>query len=296
MALPATALGTQTPLTIRPSHDDVFTSQALVESLYEAGVPQDSIYFLPGDKEVSEKVMAHSDQAIAFGGEQLQQTYQGAEGIEVFGPGESAIYIDEEFTDSEEVYDVVEEALTRDGGRGCINASRVLTNGDSTEVAQRIAERVSDYEVRDILNPEADIPAFKDGESAEQINQLIDSKTRSEQVNNSADERLVHHEGGTYLRPTVVEVESYNSEIATELPFQYMTVAEIDEEEFDDAVAGSLSLALFTEDEELKEKALYHPEVDKVYADGAATCDFRLTEPHEGYITDTVLQKKAYRE
>lgn len=296
MALPATALGTQTPLAIRPAHDDVFTSYALVESLYEAGAPEDSIYLLPGNRDVSKKVMEHSDQTIAFGGEQLQQAYEGTEGVHVFGPGESAIYIDEEFTDSEEVYDVVEEAMMRDGGRGCINASQVLTNGDSSEVAQRIAERASKYEVKDILNPEAEIPAFKDSESAEQINQFLSSNTSPEQVNNTENERLVDHEGGTYLRPTVVELESYDSELATELPFQYITVAEIDEEEFKDAISGSLSLALFTDDEDLKEQALYHPEVDKVYADGEATCDFRLTEPHEGYITDIVMQKKAYRE
>lgn len=296
MALPATALGTQTPLAIRPAHDDVFTSQALVESLYEAGAPADSIYFLPGNRDVSEKVMEHSDQTIAFGGGQLQQAYKGTEGVHVFGPGESAIYIDEEFTDSEEVYDMVEEAMMRDGGRGCINTSQVLTNGDSSEVAQRIAERISKYEVKDILDPEAKIPAFKDSESADQINQFLSSKTSPEQVNNDEDERLVEHEGGTYLRPTVVDLESYDSELATELPFQYMTVAQIEEDEFEDAVSGSLSLALFTEDESLREKALYHPDVEKVYADGAATCDFRLTEPHEGYITDIVMQKKAYRE
>lgn len=296
MALPATALGTQTPLTIRPAQDDVFTSQALVESLYEAGAPEDSIYFLPGNQDISDKVIEHSDQTIAFGGEQLEQAYEGTEGVHVFGPGESAIYIDEEFTDSEEVYDVVEEAMMRDGGRGCINASQVLTNGDSSEVARRIAERASKYEVKDILDPEAEIPAFKDRKSAEQINQLLSSNTTPEQVNNSEDERLVEHEGGAYLRPTVVELDSYDSELATELPFQYMTVAEIEEEEFEDAVEGSLSLALFTENEELEEQALYHPEVEKVYADGAATCDFRLTEPHEGFLTDRIMKKKAYRE
>lgn len=295
MALPTTALGTQTPLTIRPAQDDVFTSQALVESIYEAGAPEDSIYFLPGNRDVSEKVIEHSDQTIAFGGEKLEQSYGRKEGVHVFGPGESTIYIDEEFIDSEEVYDVVEEAMMRDGGRGCINASQVLTNGDSSKVAQRIAERASNYEVKDVLDPEAEIPAFKETESAEQINHFLSSRTSPEQVNNSGDERIVEHKGGTYLRPTVVELDSYDSELATELPFQYMTVAEIEEEEFRDAISGSLSLALFTEYKDLREQALYHPEVEKVYTDGAATCEFRLTEPHEGYITDTLMKKKAYR-
>jgi acyl-CoA reductase-like NAD-dependent aldehyde dehydrogenase len=295
LAIPSIALGTQTPLAIRPSQDDVFTSHALVESLYEAGVPDNSIYFLPGGRDVTKKVIDHSDQAIAFGGEQLQQRYDGTEDIYVYGPGESTIYVDEEFTDEERVYNVVEEAMMRDGGQGCINASHVLTNGDPDRVTAEISNRISDYELRDILVEDAVIPAFKDHETAANINEFIAANTDSKQTNNTAEQRLIELNGATYLRPTVVRTEDYDSELATELPFQYITVTQIDEGNFEDAISGSLSLTLFTENEELDERALHHPEVSKVYADGAAPNALDPTEPHEGYITDTLLQKKAYR-
>jgi len=303
--IPFMAYGAKMPVTIRPSDDEPFTSARMVDALYEAGAPEGSIYFLPGDREVGDKLLESSDAGIAFGTESLEEKYAEEQDVSVYGPGNSKIFVDKSRIDDDDVFDMLEEAMMRDAGRGCINMSQVITNGDSEELAEGLAERVADVEVKDPLDEEAVIGAIPHRYVEEGTIEAFDSFIEANREAGAFDvtaglrdnNRIIEHDGAQYMLPTVIQVEDgdYEHPLFTELPFQYASVLEVsDDEELYEAFDGSLSVGLLTEDEEIREMAQMHPGTSKTYIEDVTT-NIRMTEPHEGYLLDKLYQKKSFR-
>lgn len=290
------------PVTISPSDKEPFTPARVVDALYQAGAPEDTVYMLPGDREVGSKVVEDSDRAIGFGGDTLKNKYSDRNEIKVHGPGNSKIFVDKGFEDEEAVYRMMEEAMMRDGGRGCINMSHIVTTGDAEKIAEEMASRVTGHEILDPTNEDAVIPASPNPDRAENINKLIQRElngSESEDISRKIgeDERLVRKNNTTFLRPTVLLLKdsSDQDKLFKEYPFQYCTVTEVSEEEVDDKLSETLTLSMFTNDESKVESALRDPSIEKVYASQDTTCDIDLREPHEGYLLDFLFKKKAFR-
>lgn len=293
------------PIAISPSDKEPFTPARVVKALYKAGSPENTIYMLPGDREVGSKIVEDSDRAIGFGGNTLKSKYSDRSDIKVHGPGNSKIFVDKGFEDDEAVYRMMEEAMMRDGGRGCINMSHILTTGNAEEIADKMASKVIDNQILMPTSEDAVIPASPSPKRAKNINQLIQQDLTSSNAKDISrklrdnKERLVQKNGATFLRPTVLLLEenavTEGNRLFKEYPFQYCTVTEISEDKLDDKLSDTLTLSMFTNDEEKIEAALRDPSIEKVYASQVTTCDIDLNEPHEGYLLDFLFKKKAFR-
>lgn len=295
------AYGTKVPMAVRPSDGDPFTSARIVDALYAAGAPTDSLYLLPGSRPVGEKILRHSDLGIAFGSNRLKQKYEHDPHVHVYGPGNSKVFIDDGWEEDETVLDLVKDGQMRDGGTGCINTSQVVTTADPTVVAEALAERVATVELLDPLERDARIPVSPDTETFEAINNFIETNLGAGAVDVTAeyrdDERLVTKNVMQYLRPTVVQIEEKAHPLFAELPFQYISVLPVANEitEIERALSGSLTVNMFTHDVRKIRHLRQCPTIEKLYIGNQVTCDIDITDPHEGYITDFLYKKKSFR-
>ncbi|MFP4115657.1 MAG: aldehyde dehydrogenase family protein [Candidatus Aenigmatarchaeota archaeon] len=288
------AVGMKYPTMVRPSNDEPLTPKRVIDSLYEAGLPENSLHFLPGDREFGNSLVNETDKGIVFGGPDIKERYQGNPDIKAFGPGNSKIYIDEDFVGEDMALDLAKNSMMKDGGRGCINISQVVVEDGVKDFAEELAEEVRDIEPTSPYEEDAQIPAMP-MEEAEKFNKLLEESLEGGAVDFTYDEgseRLVKKDGTTYLKPTVTYIPQGESHpLFNEFPFQYSSVTDYSE----GILSDSLTLTMLTNDEEKIENALMNPTVEKVYVD-VPSCDIDIKEPHEGYISDFLYEKKAFRE
>lgn len=297
--------GMKYPVTIRPSDGDPFTPARIVHALHKAGVPEASVVLLPGDREIGEKTVENSDMAIGFGGTDLQQKYDSNHNVKIHGPGNSKVFVDAEQVEEDSTILQLEEAMMADGGRGCINMSQIVTTGNADILADHLARRIANVPIRDPLEASARIPAVTEVEQAEKFERLISQTLNSstaEDVTERYDDRprVIQQDEVTYLRPTVIrldweEFEDGEHRLFQELPFQYATVVSVPERDIEDALSNSLAVTLLSNNHERERALLREPSIEKLYANGELTCDIDLREPHEGYLSDFLFKKQAYR-
>lgn len=297
--------GMKYPLTIRPSDGDPFTPARIVHALHKAGAPEESVVLLPGDRAIGEKTVENSDMAIGFGGADLQQKYDSDQNVKIHGPGNSKVFVDAEQVGDDSTVLQLEEAMMADGGRGCINMSQIVTTGSADLLADHLAQRIGNVPVRDPLEESARIPAVTDVAQAEKFDRLISQTLKSskaEDITERYDDRprVIQQNAVTYLRPTVIrldweEFEDGEHRLFQELPFQYATVVSVPESDIEDALSNSLAVTLLSNNQRLERTLLRDPSIGKLYANGELTCDIDLREPHEGYLSDFLFKKQAYR-
>ncbi|MFP4116770.1 MAG: aldehyde dehydrogenase family protein [Candidatus Aenigmatarchaeota archaeon] len=293
-ALWLSGLGMKYPTMIRPSNDEPLTPKRVTDSLYEAGLPENSLHFLPGDREFGNTLVNETDKGIVFGGPDIKGRYQENPDVKAFGPGNSKIYIDEDFVGEDMALDLAKNSMMKDGGRGCINISQVVVEDGVKDFAEELAEEVREIEPVIPYQEEAQIPAMP-MEEAKRFNKLLQESLEGGAADFTYDEgskRLVKKDGAAYLRPTVTYIpQGEGHPLFNEFPFQYSSVTDYSE----GILSDSLTLTMLTNDKDKVEEALMNPTVEKVYV-GVPSCDIDIKEPHEGYISDFLYEKKAFRE
>lgn len=292
------------PITIRPSLDDPFTPLRLLNSIIQAGMPAESFSFYPTSHETVDTLVPLYDRSMIFGGEQMVRQYGGSQSTKVFGPGRSVMVVGEESAD--DVDTVVELALasmTKDGGRGCINLSTIITQKNGAEIARRLAQKVATMEVCDPLDQRARIGAYKQRQVAESINTQIDSSLGSDQDITAQfrhTPRLIQAHGTTFLQPTVILSRDCRASpgglFGKEYSFPFVTVAEEpDVDTIVRAASGSLVVSLLSNNDTLLNRLLFNPDIFKVYRGPYATTDIDFLDPHEGFISNFLYKTKALR-
>lgn len=296
------ALAMKYPQLIRPSLDDLFTPLRLVLSLYKAGLPEDSLFFLPCEHFGAAQLATLSTKSVIFGGEEVARQYKNAERTRVFGPGRSKIVIGRDLAeDIELATDIVVQSMMLDGGRGCVNASSVITPSNAEKLAYRVAEQVSRVKVLDPLDPQAQLPAVKNLGVAESLRRIVEQGAASEARDITARCRaqpslIVRDFDTQFLLPTVVLCDSHQHALfGKEYPFQFLTIAQVPDDEIVVAARNSLAVTVVSEDRALVESIVLEPSIKKVYTGSKYTCDFDPAEPHEGFIAELLFEFKAYR-
>ncbi|MFQ5818866.1 MAG: aldehyde dehydrogenase family protein [Candidatus Heimdallarchaeota archaeon] len=302
------ALTMKYPVVTKPSIGEPFTTHRIITSLYEAGFPEHSCYFLPLSHSLTPNLLHECDLSLIFGAAQTVAPYREHARIKAYGPGESKIIIDASYVDSfgmGRLIDLITDSMMFDGGRSCINASAVIVYGENgtkiaAELAQAVAAHVFHEQVLLPLNKNAKIAAFLDPKIALAIDHFISASINGNDKDITFElrgtPRLVKKHGLTYLLPSVVWIkEKGNRLLGTEFPFPFITVIGVqDKEEMKTLIGNALVLALITDDLKLTRELLSLPRVGKVYV-GELTCAISAAEPHEGLLSDFLFEKKAYR-
>ncbi|GBD99999.1 methylmalonate-semialdehyde dehydrogenase [acylating] [bacterium BMS3Abin07] len=290
------------PIVLRPSQDDPFTPLRLISALMEAGMPASSFSFYPGGHMTAREMLALCDLFMIFGGFNITKDYGNQSSVKVFGTGSSKIVVGEDYVDKiEAIVDVAVSSMMKDGGRGCINLSAIITTGNARAIAEGIASKIASIGIRDPIEKGAIIGAFKNKNIALSINAQIESGiSDNSDIDVTASlrnfPRIIDAFGATFIFPTVILCKDYNSPLfGKEFPFPFITVTEVDRDGILDAASDSLVVTLLSDDDELFKKLLFCPDIGKVYHGVFPTTDIDFQDPHEGFISDFLFKTKALK-
>jgi acyl-CoA reductase-like NAD-dependent aldehyde dehydrogenase len=290
------ALAMKVPVILRPSVDDLFTPYRLVRALLQAGLPDGAIAFVPGGHDLVDAVAQSCALSVLFGGQQLVDRYASDARVKVHGPGRSKVIVlaDADFDDS---VALIRHLVTDDAGRACINASAVIVEGDSARLATAVAAALDDLVLSSPLSPSAVLGATTPAQAAAfttMIDRLVDDNAR--ELSPGPERRLAMIDGMTVMRPTVIEVASFEHPLfGVELPFPFVVFASASSEDLLGAARNSLTVIVVGGDRGLARELLFEPSIDKVLAGTELSTEFDPIEPHEGYLFDFLYQKKALR-
>lgn len=285
---------------IRPSSEEPLTPERIISSLYECEFPENTLYFCPCSYQTLEGIKDLCDLVIMFGGEEIKKMYGNSENVKIYGPGNSKIFGKKEVLFDN--YEEIKEAILVDGGKGCINVSQIVVEGNSNEareLAEYLAEDLAKIDFVDPLEKDAIIPAVKK-EIGEKINNFIQNnlKGTAEDLSSKYRKRFQRKEGVYHLNPTVIFIEK-NAEshpLFVELPFQYVVVTPFEGSK--NIFKDTLTLSIFTDEKEEIRKKLKEftkmEDISKIYVN-KIPLDISLDEPHEGLLGDFLYRVVTYR-
>ncbi len=297
------------PTLFRPSEKEGLFGYRFIQALYEAGMPEQSMFYLPMETRFIDSFLRKCDLGIIFGNEETVDRYQTHNTIKTYGPGRSKLIIDESYTENHDLSTLSEFIVGStlfDGGRSCINASSLLIVGENSqrlaeELVMEVAEELATIGPVDVFNENAKIGAFVDKGLAQKLNAFIEFKKGQdidivEKLRENS--RLQILDNTFYLLPSVFLCRNKNKKsrlFGLELPFPFMTILPVDDyKETLKYIDRSLVISLFSENQNFAKNILELPHVEKLYLE-ELTCGINPAEPHEGFPSEFLFRSKAYR-
>jgi acyl-CoA reductase-like NAD-dependent aldehyde dehydrogenase len=299
--IPAVPL--KVPLILKPGAAEPWTPFRIIQAFIRAGAPREAFSYYPTDHAGAGEILRRAGRGIVFGDASTTQAWKSDPRIEIHGPGHSKIVIGDDLVDRWEDYlDVIVSSVADNGGRSCVNASSIWVTRHGDEIAEALAERVSKIAPRAVDDPNAQLAPFVDPQVAKRISRMIDEALSSEPgardvtASYRGRDRLVEFENGTYLLPTVLRCESLVHPMANrEFLFPFASVVEVSADEIPEALGTSLVVTAITEDENLIERLLSSPLVDRLNVGPISTMQIAWDQPHEGNLFEHLYARRAFQ-
>ena len=289
--LEALALGYR--VAVRPSRRDPFTPHRLVSALRAAGFGDDHVVLLPTGHDVADEILRGADLAMAYGGEEVMRKYASRSKVLPQGPGRSKILLTAD-VDWREHVDVIVDSICHEGGRACVNTTAVFVEGDPTEVAEAVAERLG---VIPSLPPEdehAVLPVLPVGE-AEGLERYLLAKAAGT-VSWLGGDGVVDElgDGSAALRPAVHQLDRPDAaQAGIELAFPCVWFVPWTRQAGLDPLRETLVLTAITQDTGLVDALVAEPTISNVYVGDHPTYWIEPGVPHDGYLSDFLMRTKA---
>src|SRR5262249_25719734 len=136
---------------------------------------------------------------------------------------------------------------------------------------------------------------------AERISQMVDAGLTEEGARDvtagrRGGERFARHQGCTYLLPTVVLCDSPGHTLANkEFLFPFASVVQVNREEIPERLGPSLVVTAITHDEELIQRLITSPLVDRRTVGAIPTWQIGWDQPHEGNLFEHLYARRAFQ-
>jgi hypothetical protein len=296
--LPAIAL--KTPVIIKPGREEPWTPFRLIQAFIAAGAPPEAFGFYPTDHEGSGEIMRLCGRALIFGDANTVAQYRDNPKFSVHGPGFSKIIIgNDKIENWPEYIDLMVSSIAENGGRSCVNASAVVVPKYAREIAQALSEKLGPVQP---LGPEdegARLSGFANPKMADYIDAALDEglKTPGAQDVTALHReggRKVVFEGGTYLRPTIVQCDSFEHPLANrEFLCPYASVVEVPQGEMLGKIGPSLVVTAITEDPEFTGQLLDSPLIERLNLGPITTMKISWDQPHEGNMFEFLYRRRS---
>jgi hypothetical protein len=219
------------PLVLKPGSAEPWTPYRIAQALFRAGCPLEAIGYYPTDHAGGGEILRMSGRGLVFGDTGTTTAWRNDPRIEVHGPGYSKILIGDDVVHRWGDYlDVMVRSVVDNGGRSCVNASGIWVTRCGDEIADALARRLAEITPRDVDDPHAELAPFADAAVAQRISDSIDADLADGAADVTAAyraDRLVQHDGSTYLLPTIVRCDSADHKLANrEFLFPFASVIE----------------------------------------------------------------------
>lgn len=296
--LPAIAL--KTPVVIKPGREEPWTPYRLIQSFIAAGVPAEAFGFYPTDHEGAAEILKNCGRALIFGDKATTQQYANNPAVQLHGPGWSKIIIgDDQIENWRDYIDVMASSISDNGGRSCINASAIVVPKYAAEIADALAQKLGPIAPTRNDDPEARLSGFANVKMADFIDaQIEDGLTTPGGTDVTAKyrngPRKVEYEGGVYLRPTIVQCDSFAHPLANkEYLCPYASVVQCPQGEMLEKIGYSLSVSAITKDEKFIEQIQAFPEIERLNIGPVSTMKISWDQPHEGNMFEFLYRRRS---
>jgi len=296
--LPAIAL--KTPVVIKPGRDEPWTPFRLIQAFTAAGVPAEAFGFYPTDHEGAGEILKSCGRALIFGDKATMQQYANNPAIQLHGPGWSKILIGEDQIENWRDYiDVMVASISENGGRSCINASAIVVPKYAAEIADALAQKLGPIVPTRNDDPEARLSGFANVKMAEFIDAQIEDGLKTPGATETTAKyrngpRKVEFEGGVYLRPTIVQCDSFAHPLANkEYLCPYASVVQCPQAEMLGKIGYSLSVSAITKDPAFIEQIQVFPEIERLNIGPVSTMKISWDQPHEGNMFEFLYRRRS---
>jgi hypothetical protein len=296
--LPAIAL--KVPVVLKPGREEPWTPWRLIQAFMAAGCPPEAFGFYPTDHEGAGEILRSCGRALVFGDKSTTAQYAANPAIQIHGPGYSKILIGEDQVQRwPDFLDVIVSSIADNGGRSCINASAVMVPAHGREIADALARRLGPLAPASASDEKAPLAGFANPKMAEAMDAAIEEGLG---VPGAVDvtalyrqgPRRVVHEGGVYLRPTVVLCDSFAHPLANrEFLFPYVSVVEVPQARMLDQIGPSLVVTAITRDPVFRQQLLDSPLIERLNLGAISTMQVSWDQPHEGNLFEFLYRRRS---
>jgi hypothetical protein len=296
--LPAIAL--KTPVIIKPGREEPWTPFRLIQAFIAAGAPPEAFGFYPTDHEGSGEIMRLCGRALIFGDANTVAQYRDNPKFSVHGPGFSKILIgDDKIENWPEYIDVMVSSIAENGGRSCVNASAVVVPKYAREIAQALSEKLGPVLPLGPADEGARLSGFANPKMADHIDAAIDEGLKTP---GARDVTALHREGGrkmlfeggTYLRPTIIQCDSFEHPLSNrEFMCPYASVVEVPQSEMLSKIGSSLVVTAITEDPAFTSELLDSPLIERLNLGPITTMKISWDQPHEGNMFEFLYRRRS---
>lgn len=296
--LPAIAL--KTPVIIKPGREEPWTPFRLIQAFIAAGVPAEAFGFYPTDHEGAAEILKSCGRALIFGDKSTMAQYANNPAIQLHGPGWSKIIIGEDQIENWRDYlDVMASSISDNGGRSCINASAIVVPKYGAEIADALAQKLGPIAPTKNDDPEGRLSGFANIKMADFIDAQIEDGLKTPGAVEATAKyrngpRKVEFEGGVYLRPTIVQCDSFAHPLANkEFLCPYASVVTCPQSEVLEKIGYSLSVSAITKDEKFIEQIQAFPEIERLNIGPVSTMKISWDQPHEGNMFEFLYRRRS---
>ena len=296
--LPAIAL--KTPVIIKPGREEPWTPYRLIQAFIAAGVPAEAFGFYPTDHEGAAEILKACGRALIFGDKNTTQQYANNPAIQLHGPGWSKILIGEDCIENWRDYlDVIAGAISDNGGRSCINASAVVVPRYAAEIADALAQKLGPLQPTANDDPNARLSGFANPKMADFIEASIEDGLTTPGAEDVTAKyrggpRKVVHEGGTFLKPTIVRCDSFAHPLANkEFLCPYASVVTCPQSEMLSKIEYTLACTAITKDPAFIAELEAYPEIERLNIGPVSTMAISWDQPHEGNMFEFLWKRRS---
>jgi len=290
------------PLVLKPGSTEPWTPFRIIQAFIQAGAPREAFSFYPTDHAGAGEILRNCQRGIIFGDSSSTGIWSNDPRIEIHGPGYSKIVIGEDCIDQWEQYlDVMVASIADNGGRSCVNASSIWVPAHAEEISEALAARLSQIVPLAADDENALLAPFVDSNVAERISNMIDQGlnepgARDVTATRRQGARLSRWQNCSYLLPTLVLCEDAEHSLANkEFLFPFASVVKVNQDRIPAALGPSLVVTAITSDQELIQRLVASPNVDRLNVGPIATNHVSWDQPHEGNLFEHLYARRAFQ-
>ena len=294
------AISLKTPVVIKPGKEEPWTPYRLIQAFIAVGVPAEAFGFYPTDHDGAATILNNCGRALIFGDKNTMAQYANNPAIQLHGPGWSKFVIGEDCIENWRDYiDVIAGAISDNGGRSCINASAVVVPKYAAEIADALAQKLGPVPAAKPEDPNARLSGFANPKMAEFIDNAIEEGLKTPgavdvtaKYRNSP--RKVEFEGGTYMRPTIVQCDSFAHPLANkEFLCPYASVVTCAQKDMLHQIGYSLAVSAITKNAAFIDELQAFGEIDRLNIGPVSTMAISWDQPHEGNMFEFLWKRRS---
>ena len=296
--IPAIAL--KTPVVIKPGKEEPWTPYRLIQAFITAGVPAEAFGFYATDHDGAATILNSCGRALIFGDKSTTQQYAHNPAIQIHGPGWSKFVLGDDCVDNWRDYiDVMAGAISDNGGRSCINASAIVVPRLAAEIADALAQKLGSIEPTPPEDENARLSGFANPKMADFIEGQIEEGLKTPgatdvtaRYRNGPRKTLL--DGGTYMRPTIVQCDSFAHPLANrEFLCPYASVVTCPQSEVLKQIGYTLACTAITRDPAFIEQIEAYPHIERLNIGPVSTMKISWDQPHEGNMFEFLWQRRS---